>query len=110
MTEGTLEDVLPGLPTGSVDVVFSLAVLIHVHPTSREIFRQMARIARRYVCVIEAESTTVAHVFARNYRRVFEREGCAQLRAAILTERAHPAVGPNYWGYTARLFAAPPAA
>ena len=34
--------------------------------------------------------------------------GLRAARAAMLTERAHPGVGPNYWGYTARLFAAPP--
>jgi SAM-dependent methyltransferase len=105
--EGALEELLPTLETGSVDVVFSMAVLIHVHPSSKAIFEHMARIAARYVCVIEAENTTIPYIFARNYRRVFERAGCAQLRSALLTERAYPAVGADYWGYTARLFAAP---
>jgi SAM-dependent methyltransferase len=104
VSEGALEEVLPRIATGSVDVVFSMAVLIHVHPSSKAIFEHMARIAARYVCVIEAENTTIPYIFARNYRRVFERAGCAQLRSALLSERAYPAVGADYWGYTARLF------
>jgi SAM-dependent methyltransferase len=106
ITHGALEDVLPTMPTNSVDVVFSMAVLIHVHPSSNAILEHMARIARRYVCVIEAEATTIGYIFARNYGRVFERYGCAQLRAAMLTSDEYPDV-PDYWGYTARLLRAP---
>jgi SAM-dependent methyltransferase len=103
VTEGALEDVLPDMATSSVDVVFSMAVLLHLHPDSHEVFGHMARIARRYVCVVEAESTTISYIFARNYRRVFERHGCSQRRAALLAEGAFPQVGTDYWGYTARL-------
>jgi len=106
ITQGALEDVLPTMATNSVDVVFSMAVLIHVHPTSNAILEHMARIARRYVCVTEAEATTIGYIFARNYRRAFERYGCAQRRAALLTRDAYPDV-PDYWGYTARLLLAP---
>jgi SAM-dependent methyltransferase len=101
VTHGTLEDVLPR--TEPVDVVFSMAVLLHVHPSSSQVFAEMARIGR-YICVIEAESMTLGYIFARHYRRVFERLGCPQIRSARLAEDAMPAVGPNYYGYTARLF------
>jgi SAM-dependent methyltransferase len=101
VTQGTLEEALPR--TEPVDVVFSMAVLLHVHPSSTEVFEHMARIGR-YVCVIEAESSTLSYIFARNYRRVFERLGCAQLRSTRLTEDATPGLGRNYYGYTARLF------
>jgi SAM-dependent methyltransferase len=101
ITEGALEQVLPQIEP--VDVVFSMAVLLHVHPSSTAVFEQMARLGR-YVCVIEAESSTLRYIFARNYRRVFERLGCAQLCSARLTEEAVPGLGRNYYGYTARLF------
>jgi SAM-dependent methyltransferase len=104
VTEGPLEDVLPH--TEPVDVVFSMAVLLHVHPSSTAVFEQMARIGR-YVCVIEGESSTLRYIFARNYRRVFERLGCAQLCSVRLTEDAVPELGRNYYGYTARLFRGP---
>ena len=85
-------------------------MLLHVHPKSSAAFREMVRIARGYVCVIEAESSTAGYVFARNYRRVIERLGCAQVSSVRLTESAFPElgpenpVGPGYLGYTARLF------
>lgn len=50
---GTLEDLLPKIPSKSVDVVFSMGVLMHVHPKSHLIFSEMVRIARRYVAIIE---------------------------------------------------------
>lgn len=103
LSEGALEDVLAAMPSRSVDVVFSMAVLIHIHPASDRIFAEMARIARRYVCVVEAETVTLSYIFARNYRRVFERLGYVQLRSARLSEAAFPEVGPDYFGYTARL-------
>jgi SAM-dependent methyltransferase len=104
ITQATLEDALPSMPR--IDVVFSMAVLLHVHPSSSQVFREIARIGR-YICVIEAEPLTVGWAFARNYRRVFERLGCAQIRSARLTEDAMPGLGSAYYGYTARLFRGP---
>jgi SAM-dependent methyltransferase len=106
VTQGTLEEALPA--AASVDVVFSMAVLRHVHPSSGRVFADMARV-RRYVCVVEAESSTLRYTFARNYRRVFERLGCTQVRSVRITEALAPDVGPNYVGYTARLFVTPAA-
>ncbi|MBA3746810.1 MAG: methyltransferase domain-containing protein [Solirubrobacterales bacterium] len=103
VTLGSLEDMLPLLPTDSVDVVFTMAVLLHIHPSAGAIFEHMARIARSYVCTVESESTTLPYIFARNYRRVFERHGLAQLRSSRLTEQAFPGLGSDYYGYTARL-------
>ena len=102
--QGAFEDVLPTLEEDSHDVVFSMAVLLHVHPTSHAIFDDIVRIARRYVCVIEAESVVVSYLFARNYRRVFERRGCPQVKSTLITQEAFPHLGEEYWGYTARLF------
>src|SRR4051794_6706904 len=104
---GPVEEMLCELPDDSVDVVFTMAVLIHLHPSERGVFREMARVARRHVCVVEAESSTLAYIFARNYRRVFERVGCRQVREWQITEAGEPEVGVDYWGYTARLFTVP---
>jgi SAM-dependent methyltransferase len=101
VTQGSLEEVLPRMQPA--DVVFSMAVLLHVHPSSTAVFAEMARLGR-YVSVIEAEWSTLGYVFARNYRRVFERLGCTQIRSVRLTEAAFPTLGAPYWGYTARLF------
>jgi SAM-dependent methyltransferase len=107
VTIGPAEETLPTLADNSVDAVFSMAVLIHIHPSSLKVFEHMVRIASQYVCVIEAESATLPYIFARNYRRVFERLGCTQIRATVMTEAEFPDVGRDYWGYTARLFRVP---
>lgn len=106
--QGDAADVLGGLPESAYDVVFSMAVLVHVHPASNRVMEQMVRIARRYVCVVEAEDVTCGYLFARNYRRVFERLGCTEVRTApILAESFPSAIEQGYVGYRARLFSVP---
>jgi SAM-dependent methyltransferase len=106
LVNDSIETALAGLPNDAVNVVFSMAVLIHLHPTSVEVFEHMARVGR-YVCVIELESASNSYVFPRNYRRVFERLGCTELRQATITRRGYPDVSPEYDGYVARLFRTP---
>jgi len=101
---GTLENLLPKMPSKSVDVVFTMGVLMHVHPRSHQVFSEMVRIARRYVAIIEAEVANCGYVFSRNYRRVFERLGCAQVKSTLMTRQAFPYVSRNYDGLAARLF------
>jgi SAM-dependent methyltransferase len=107
VTIGPVEQTLPTLADNSADVVFSMAVLLHIHPSSLQVFEEMVRVARQYVCVIEAESSTLPYIFARNYQRIFEHVACTQLRSKVLTEAEFPGVGRDYWGYTARLFRVP---
>jgi SAM-dependent methyltransferase len=101
-----IESALGQLPDAAVDVVFSMAVLIHLHPTSVDVFADLARVAR-FVCVIELESASNSYVYPRRYRRVFERLGCTELRRATITRRGYPQVSPEYDGYVARLFRTP---
>ncbi|HMH50525.1 MAG TPA: class I SAM-dependent methyltransferase [Candidatus Acidoferrum sp.] len=107
ITVGSVEDVLPGLESGSADVIFTMAVLIHVHPNSRAIFRHMVRVARKYVCVVELEAANCGYVFARDYRRVFEGLGCTEVASVAITGEAFPQSLGEYHGYTARLLAVP---
>ena len=104
---GPAEEVMPRLPDASVDVVFTMAVLLHIHPSSHHVLEHMVRIARRHVCVIEAEHVLCAYIFPRNYKQVFERLGCVQIREQTITRRTHPEVEDGYFGYTARLFRTP---
>ena len=104
---GSVETLLPAAATGSRDVLLTVAVLMHVHPTSARVFQEMVRVARKYLCVIETEAAHCSYVFARNYRRVFERLGCTQVRSLVLTKSSHPALDSRYYGCTARLFRAP---
>ena len=104
---GAAETVLRELPDDSVDVIFTMAVLLHIHPSSSALFREIVRVARTYVCTIEAESALAGYVFPRNYRRVFGRLGCSEVRASQLTRSSHPEVGADYFGYVARLARVP---
>ena len=103
LMQGSFEELLPTLESGSVDVVLTMAVLLHLHPQSDFVFDEMVRIARRYVCVVEAESATLAYIFARNYGRVFARRGWREIRARHITPDSLYDVGADYHGYTARL-------
>ena len=106
---GTFEQVLPTIESSSVDCVFTMAVGIHIHPASHMVFREMARIARQNICTIESEVANARYTFARNYRRVFERLGCTQIREESIDKHSHPEVDRVYDGYVARLFRVGPA-
>ncbi|MGH3025143.1 MAG: class I SAM-dependent methyltransferase [Gaiellaceae bacterium] len=104
---GPFEQVLPTIEAGSYDTVFTMAVAIHIHPASHMVFREMARIARKHVCVLETEVANARYTFARNYKRVFERLGCTQIRAEHIDRHSRPEVERLYDGYVARLFRVP---
>jgi SAM-dependent methyltransferase len=80
VTLGAFEDVLPDIGDDAYRVVFSMAVLEHVHPDSDDLFDHIVRIAGRHIITIEDEATVTPRHFARNYRDVFERRGCRQTR------------------------------
>jgi SAM-dependent methyltransferase len=104
---GRIEDVLPSIGTGGVDVVFAMAVLHHIHPSSNRVFAEMVRVAAHHVCVIEPEQVSSQYIFCRDYSRVFEALGCQQLRVVEINRSSLPEVAEAYHGYTARLFRVP---
>ena len=105
--QGRIEDVLPGIEADGVDVVFTMAVLQHIHPSSNWVFAEMVRVARRHICAIELEQVSTYNHFCRDYSRVFEALGCRQLRATEISRSSSPEVAEVYHGYTARLFSVP---
>ena len=58
---GPAERVLPRHETCFYDVVFTMAVLEHVHPASKSVFAEMARVARKYVLTIEPRQGHASH-------------------------------------------------
>ena len=73
---GPAEDVLPSLPDGAVDVVFTMAVLEHVHPDAESLFAEMVRVAARAIVTIEDEGHVTGRHFVRDYGAVFGALGC----------------------------------
>ena len=76
----SLEDGLKHIPESSFDLVFSMAVLIHIHPCSNFIFDEIARISKKYLCIVEGENFNCKYIFPRNYKRVFESRGYEQIK------------------------------
>jgi SAM-dependent methyltransferase len=91
-----LEDVLPTLPDGSFDVVFSLAVLEHIHPDSESVFAEIARVAGGVLVTVEDEAVHSWRHFPRNYRKIFEPLGLEQVEERSC--RDVPTLGPNSIG------------
>lgn len=97
---GSLEEELPNLPDNSWDVVFSVAVLEHVHYDSDWLLEHVVRVARRLIVTVENEADISDRTFPRNYRRALERLGARQV------EEISPVPGlPG--GFVARVLTAP---
>ncbi|MFD2046669.1 class I SAM-dependent methyltransferase [Ornithinibacillus salinisoli] len=77
-----IENVIKQLPSNHYDLVFTMAVLEHIHPDSEWIFQDMARIAKSFVITVEAENAEHWRVFPRNYKKIFEKYGLKQLEEA----------------------------
>jgi len=70
-----MEDALPALPTGSLEAVFSLAVLMHLSPRSEWVFDHIARVSSKFIITLEHEHYDGSYFFARNYAEVFKPRG-----------------------------------
>jgi SAM-dependent methyltransferase len=93
--EGTAESILPTLADGQFDVVYSMAVLVHIHPDSEaEVFGNIARVAGRRIITIEDERCRSWRHFERNYRQVFEPLGFRQVHK----DRRIPGIPRSYVG------------
>jgi len=71
---GAIEEQLPTHRT--VHVIFSVAVLMHLHPDSEWVFAKMYERTRKLIITIEDEKSRNGslHV-SRNYREIFESHG-----------------------------------
>ncbi|MGE5418067.1 MAG: methyltransferase domain-containing protein [Acidobacteriota bacterium] len=61
---------IKGIADESYDVVFSIAVLIHIPPDNISLFKDMVRISKRYIVVFTDENINY------DFAKVFERLGC----------------------------------
>ncbi len=90
-----VEEAIPELEDGAYDVVFSMAVLLHIHPDSDWVFEHIARVTKSVLVTIEDESTSNTRIFPRKYKEIFEALGLRQVAETT------PPMLPNY---TARVF------
>jgi SAM-dependent methyltransferase len=96
----SIEDAVRSFRDGEFDVVFTVAVLEHIHRDSEWVFGELARAAGRGLITMEDERTVTWRHFARNYREEFEAVGLRQVKEIPL--------GPEQAldeGFVARVFA-----
>lgn len=92
-----VEDMIKKLLPDSFHLVFSMAVLEHIHPDSEWVFEEMARITKDYLITVEAEEAAHWHIFPRKYKKIFESYGLEQVEESNCKE-----AGLEY--YTLRVF------
>lgn len=80
------------------DLVFTMAVLEHIHQDSYWIFAEIARITNKYLITIESESHFSKRHHPRNYKKVFEETGLTAI------EKINCEGVSGLGGYTARVF------
>jgi SAM-dependent methyltransferase len=74
-----VEDVITRLGDNAYDAVFTMAVLMHLHPESEWVFAEIVRITKKHLILIEHEESQNWRVFRRNYVNVFEPLGMRQI-------------------------------
>ncbi len=94
---GAIENHIRDIPRNTYDIVFTMAVLEHIHPDSEWIFSEIIRITKQFILTIEDEHTNSNRHFPRNYKRIFTKLGARQ------REKIRKCYGlPK--GFTARVF------
>lgn len=74
---GSLEEILPNSKE-KYDLIYTMAVLEHVHYKSEFIFELIAK-ATKFLITIEEETSISKRHFPRNYKKVFEKLGATQI-------------------------------
>ncbi len=74
-----VEEIIKEFDDSQFDIVFTMAVLEHVHTDSEWIFSEMARITKSFLITIENEVNVSWRHFPRTYKKVFERLGMKQI-------------------------------
>lgn len=74
----TIEDFLSMTEDDAFDVIFTMAVLEHVHTDSNWVFKEMTRVSSK-ILVIEDEVTSSDRHFPRSYHEVFTSLGLFEI-------------------------------
>lgn len=86
---GTIEERIDEVP--QQDLIFTMAVLMHLHPDSDFVFEKIAA-KTNLLLTIENEDKNGKRLCARNYKEIFEPFGFYQ----VMEEDKIPGLTPNY--------------
>ncbi|MBU1617114.1 MAG: class I SAM-dependent methyltransferase [Candidatus Margulisbacteria bacterium] len=70
-------------PSRQFDLVFCHSVLVNIHPRYNYVFREMARVSRKFVLTLENEGSFLA--YPRDFQKLFERVGLKMVASKIFT-------------------------
>ena len=74
-----VEEIIKEFRDGEFDVVFTMAVLEHIHIDSEWIFPELVRITKDFLITIEDEQGVSWGRFPRRYKKIFESLGMKQI-------------------------------
>ena len=94
-----VENVINDFEDNAFEVIFTMAVLEHIHLGSEFIFHEMVRITNKYIITIEDEKGISWRHFPRNYKKIFESLRMKQIYQ--FNCREIKGLGSNFW---ARVF------
>ncbi|MDQ0349018.1 class I SAM-dependent methyltransferase [Ancylobacter vacuolatus] len=72
---GAAEDVLPTFGDGEFDLVFTMAVLEHIHPQSQLVFDNMARITSHILCIEPKRGHASSRQYPHDLKALFKARG-----------------------------------
>lgn len=78
---GDVTQVLKNLATDEYDLVYCHSVLVSIHPKFNDVFKQMARISKRFVLILENEGSY--SLYPRDFQRMFEKNGLKMVSSRI---------------------------
>ena len=94
-----IEEKIKQFKTNEFDLVFSMAVLEHIHPASEWIFQELVRITNQYLITIEDEKYISSRHFPRNYKIIFKKLGMKQIFETIGYDKSK-----SYKNFMTRVF------
>lgn len=94
-----LENVLPNMQDNTFSLVYSMGVLMHVHPSSNFIFKHIARISSKYIITMEGETMVTPRHYPRDYKKIFEGLGFKEIFFEMTAEKI-----PGYANLHCRVF------
>ncbi len=71
---GNAAEQIKKIPSNSYDVVFSNAVLVHIHPKDASLFQDMVRVSKKYISFFTDENSTGG--WPHDYDAIFKKQGC----------------------------------
>ena len=94
-----VEERIKLFPQKEFDVIYTMAVLEHIHVDSNFVFEEIARITKKTLITIEDEKAISNRHFPRNYKTIFEKFGLKQVEEINCAN-----IGMNDRNFYARVF------